>query len=319
MRFLIIADPIEKLIAASDTGLSVLREALARNHTVYWATSQDLQLYQNSLLVRTSRVSRCEPAKLPELQPQEEGVRIDSFDGVWIRKDPPFDPDYLSLCWLLALEEEKVPMLNPPSRLLRYHEKMLPFEALQQGFITEQEMIPTYLVSGEEHTIPNDFPAGPIISKPWFGYAGRDIEKWNSIQDALDSAYGPAEHYTLFQSFLARVTETGDRRVFFIDGEYCGDVLRLPQQGSILANLAQGGIAELRDMTAQEKDLTKRVGHFLKSIGILIAGADYIDGRLTEINITAPTGFEALATLGQANPSVQYLDLAEALAKEKKR
>ena len=173
-------------------------------------------------------------------------------------------------------------------------------------------------MTGEEHTPPTDFPSGPVVSKPWLGYGGYEVDKWDSLQEALKAPHGPNTAFTLYQPFIKRIFETGDRRVLFIDGEYVGDLVRLPPRGSIRANLVQGGTAVLRKMSIEEQDLTKRVGTFLKDLGIHLAGADYIDGKLTEINITAPTGFEALAALGQPNPRAAFCDLAETLARERR-
>ena len=246
MKFLIISDPTEGLIADSDTALSMLREGLARGHEVYWATETDLWLADNRVQVSATAVLSCEEKALPELATTSEELPITSFNGVWIRKDPPFDQNYVALCWLLALEEKNVSMLNAPSLLLRYHEKMLPFEALQADFLTAEDLIPSYLETGEERRIPPSFPEGAVISKPWLGHGG-------------------------------------------------------------------GAEAVARPMNPKEERLTQKVGNFLKDIGIHIAGADYIDGRLTEINITAPTGFEPMAALGQENPRQKFLDLAESL------
>jgi glutathione synthase len=317
MKFLIIADPIAGLKPKSDTGLSILREALRRGHEVYWATASDIRLNENILWLRASRVASCDAAALPKLDPQEEGMRIDEFDGLWIRKDPPFDSQYQWLCWLLSLEERRLSIMNPPSQLLRYHEKMLPLEALRAGYVKEEEIVPTYLVTGKDHDRQFPFPKGEVISKPWLGYGGQDVLLWPSITDALSEISTTDESFMLFQPFISTVKETGDRRVIFVDGEYAGDFVRMPQKGSIRANLMQGGIAELREMTEHEKDLTERVGKFLKSIGIYLAGADYIGEFLIEINITAPTGFESLAELGQPNPSRPYVDLAEQLVTNK--
>jgi len=317
MKFLIVSDPIPELSPKGDTGLSMLREALGRDHEVYWATASDLRLAENQLWIRARRIQSCQEAVLPQADDYEEGLRVDAFDGLWIRKDPPFDGAYQSLCWLLALVEAEVPMINPPSCLLRFHEKLLPYEALRRGFIKAEELIPTYMVTGEDHQIQPHFTSDQIITKPWMGHGGRSVECWPNLDEAMNSALAPDNPFTLIQPFISSVREQGDRRVLFINGDYCGDVVRIPPEDSILANLVQGAKAESRPMTEQEQDLTKRVGQFLKSIGMLLAGADYIDGRLTEINITAPTGFEAVADVGQVNPRGKYLDLAEQLAKNK--
>lgn len=313
MKFLIVADPIEGLNPKGDTGLSMLREALVRGHDMFWTTDEDFRLDQNRLWVRASLIESCEEKALPRVLKYEENLPIEDFNGVWIRKDPPFKLRYLTLCWILSLEEHKISMINPPSKLLRYHEKLLPYEALRAGYIRKEELIPTYFVSGIPHQTRPDFSESKIISKPWFGYGGNDVLLWPSIDEAFRFTIQSGKGPNLFQPFIPTVKEKGDRRVLFIDGDYVGDVVRMPQKDSIRANLLQGGKPELREMSDHEKDMTRRIGEFLKSIGIFVAGADYIDEYLTEINITAPTGFEAVADLGQPNPRAQYMDLVERL------
>ncbi len=319
MRFLIIADPLTDLKPASDTGLSLLREALTCGHEVCWATPEDLCLDGNQLWVTATVLESCAPRALPIPLKEHGSMALDSFNGIWIRKDPPFDMGYLSLCWLLSLLEDRISIINSPATLMRYHEKLLPLEAWRAGAIKEEELVPTFLTTGEDLPRRPSFPDGPVISKPWFGYGGHDVEKWSSIEESLDSAFGPGEAFTILQPFLEEIHEQGDRRVLFVEGDYVGDFVRKPAAGSIRANMAQGGSVEQNDMTPQIRDLSERVGGFLKSIGVFLAGADFIGTKLTEINITAPTGFEALVDLGHENPSRIFLERAEAHAETFKR
>ncbi len=315
MKILVIANATESLNAASDTALGFAREALSRGHQVSWATSQDLRLWNNQVEVRHQILQNCAEAELPSLA-EAELAPVNQFQSIWIRKDPPFDMEYLSLCWLLGLEENSISILNPPSVLARFHEKMIPFEAVRQGFLNSEDVVPTFLSTAEEDSVPGDFPIGSCISKPWFGHGGRDVEQWTNATEAFATPFGPSHGYTLFQPFLPAVTQSGDRRVLFIHGEYAGDVVRIPQSGSIKANLVQGARGELQDLNATEEALVKKLSGFLKQHNIYFAGADFIDGHITEVNITAPTGVETIRALGGPDLRKPYLDMVEALARD---
>lgn len=305
MDFLVVADPADKLNPKSDTTLSMVREALQRGHVIRWTTAEDLYFWGGRVFARSQTVEECQEGALPRLQSEREDVSVNSCDGVWIRKDPPFDSSYTTLCWLLALEENNVAMLNRPSLLLRFHEKMLPWEALERGFLKQEDLVPTFLPTGRQMAVPKNFPRGEAVAKPWLGHGGKGVEK-------LESAQTP-KPLMLLQPYLPKVQTTGDRRVFFLDGKYIGDFVRLPAEGRIQANLAQGGKAVLRERTKREMDVCGRVGEFLQEIGIVFAGVDLLDERVSEINITSPTGFEALRSLGGPRLAPKYLDYVENL------
>ncbi|HEY8280394.1 MAG TPA: hypothetical protein VIH99_12270, partial [Bdellovibrionota bacterium] len=303
MNFLVIADPLRKLKPKTDTSLALVREAIMRTHTVHWCTAEDLYLWHGRVFARVDEISGCAEQSLPVVETVKEPQPINSYDGVWIRKDPPFDNSYLSLCWLLALEENNVPMLNKPSLLLRYHEKMLPFEALEKGFLREEEVIPSFLPTGRRLQVPADFPQGESVTKPWLGHGGEDVRK-------LDSPKSP-EPYFFLQPLQKEVTRTGDRRIFFLNGEIIGSFARMPAEGDIRANLAAGGHGVMREMNKKELEVANRLGDFLKEIGIEFAGADMIGEKISEVNITSPTGFQTFYELGGRRLAPLYLQYVE--------
>jgi glutathione synthase len=305
MNFLVIADPLRKLKPKTDTSLALVREAIMRTHTVHWCTAEDLYLWHGRVFARVDEISGCAEQSLPVVETVKEPQPINSYDGVWIRKDPPFDNSYLSLCWLLALEENNVPMLNKPSLLLRYHEKMLPFEALEKGFLREEEVIPSFLPTGRRLQVPADFPQGESVTKPWLGHGGEDVRK-------LDSPKSP-EPYFFLQPLQKEVTRTGDRRIFFLNGEIIGSFARMPAEGDIRANLAAGGHGVMREMNKKELEVANRLGDFLKEIGIEFAGADMIGEKISEVNITSPTGFQTFYELGGRRLAPLYLQYVEEL------
>lgn len=303
MNFLIIADPLRKLKPKTDTSLALVREAVARAHTVHWCTQEDLYLWEGRIFARVDEVTGCAENSHPVVEMVEEPQALNSYDGVWIRKDPPFDVSYMSLCWLLALEENNVPFLNKPSLLLRYHEKMLPLEAVEKGFLRQDEIIPTFLPTGRRLRVPSDFPAGEAVTKPWLGHGGEGVRK-------LDSPQSP-EPYHFLQPLQKDVTRTGDRRIFFLNGEVIGSFVRMPAEGEIRSNIAAGGHGVLRDMNKKEAEIADRLGEFLKEIGIVFAGADMIGEKISEVNITSPTGFQTLYEIGGRRLAPLYLNYAE--------
>jgi len=241
-RFLIISDPHEKLLPKSDTGFSMLREALRRGHEVFWACSGDLK-YQNSskdsgLAVSAERVISCAANSLPSVEPNRELLPLSNFNGVWIRKEPPFDGSYLSMCWLLALEEKAVQIVNAPSVLMRYHEKLIPFDAVRAGFLKADEVVPSFFSLGDVSVKNISFlkSNSACITKPLLGHGGVGVKKWDSLDEI-----GTLPKDTVLQPFIPEILKTGDRRVFFLNGKQVGDFVRMPEKGSIMSNLSRGG------------------------------------------------------------------------------
>jgi glutathione synthase len=303
MRFLFIADPIRKLKPKSDTTLSIVRECLSRSHEAHWCTGEDLCLHEGRVQARVENVTDCSRGGLPQMEAVEGLEVLNGYDAVWIRKDPPFDQSYLGLCWLLAYEEGNVPMLNKPSVLLRYHEKMLPWEAVERGFLRESDLIPTFLTTGPRFRVPKEFPVGPSVKKPFFGHGGQGVR-------SLEAPQSP-DPFEILQPFQPEIRTKGDRRVFVLDGEIIGSFVRFPAEGDIRANLAAGGSASLRDLSTKERDVAENTAAFLKEIGCTFAGLDLIGDKLSEINITSPTGFEAYHELGAPRLAPRVVDWAE--------
>ncbi len=261
--------------------------------------------------VHARRCLKIDPDVVPELGDVEERD-VRSFSAVWIRKDPPFDTSYVSLCWLLSLEEKNVCMLNSPSLLLRYHEKLIPFEAVAAGFLKPRETVPTHI--GDSASARRFLEGGeydPAIRKPFLGFAGADVKKFSlRAGDALPKQ----EALELTQPFLGQIAKVGDRRVIFLGGKVIGDFVRLPKQGEFVSNIARGGSAHLVPMNARQKEVARRLGAFLKKVGIVFAGADMIGNLVSEVNITSPTGLRSFESVGGPKLASQIVTYVERLA-----
>jgi glutathione synthase len=290
------------------------RAALAAGHEVHWCESSHLALFNDQVFVRSRRMLKLPKKRAPIFAaPGKDKTRpIHYFSTVLIRKDPPFDSSYITLCWMLGLAEKKVSIVNSPSRLLNHHEKLLPLQAIQAGFLSRADLLPSFVAEDPKvlSPLPKDLAGkGFVVAKPWLGYGGRSVKKYSTARAAFRKA--KKHEAMIYQPYLDGVTEMGDRRVIFIDGEYCGDFVRLPKKGSFVANLVQGGRAVLRDRSPQEKEICNRIGSFLRASGILFAGVDLIGPFVTEMNITSPTGLETLIDLGGPDLGEKFIDMLE--------
>ena len=289
-RCLFVADPLPSLKVASDSSLAMLREGQRRGWQAFWTVPEALAFRNGDLLARARRVDPATEKTLPS-QDTEEVVAVADFDLVFVRKDPPFNSHYLRMCWWLGLEERRTRIVNTPSVLVRFHEKLLPWEALARGFFTREQLVPTYTADAEGHSaIVRDFPGGDYVVKPFFGFAGSSVERWSG-----GTLYGGEPQ--LLQPFQPAIHTRGDRRVLYVNGRCIGDFVRRPPEGGFVANLAAGGRADLLPMTEKEAEVVQALGRFLAEVGIAFAGADLIGERLSEVNITSPTGLMALKSL----------------------
>ena len=318
MKFLIVSDPTEGLKARTDTALAFARAAIARGHRVSWATARDVGLSGPDVHVSAREIESLPDGALPRLARAGEPAALHGFDGVWIRRDPPFDAEYVSLCWILQVEESRVRFINRPSLLLRLHEKLIPVLAVRAGLVPSKHLVPTLLTASytDEASVARIAGEGPggVVTKPWYGFAGHDVHVWDDARAAYASLArekGPLWERALVQPLIPEVKTAGDRRVFFIDGRVRGDFVRLPRKGSWISNLARGGSAESRPMSAAEREICEGLGAFLKREGVAFAGADLLAGRLSEVNITAPTGVVTLKELGGPDLAQEFVQLAE--------
>ncbi len=316
MRFLVIGDPLEGLLPATDTGLTIARESLLRGHEVHWAVPSDVVLAGTEPVARTCRLRPFERGARALHGDVDDAGPVADFDVVWVRKDPPVDWRYVSLCWLLTTVETRTLVVNRPSLLVRLHEKMVQFDAVAAGFLREDEVAPAWLLTGPETPLPEQRSPHGWITKPWLGHGGRDVARWDSLEEvaaARDRLLADGS-FVVLQPFYPEVTgDTGDRRLFYVDGEYAGDFVRRPARGSIEANLARGGSAHLVNLTRDERKTVDRLGEYLESVGIVLAGADLIAGRITEVNITAPTGLETLQDLTGARLGKRLVEVVEGM------
>src|SRR6202008_143210 len=156
---------------------------------------------------------------------------------------------------------------------------------------------------------------GDIVMKPLYGHGGgavfritADDLNFGSLFDMFALAF--REPWVL-QRFLPAI-KLGDKRIILVDGEFAGAVNRVPQADDLRSNMVRGGAAQATELTAREREICARLGPALRERGLLFVGIDVIDGNLTEINVTSPTGIRAIARLGGPDVAAKIWDAIEA-------
>jgi glutathione synthase len=326
---LIIGDPLNSLNVPTDSSLAMAQGALSLGIEVHWTTPERIALF-NGVPVLSSWTqlheikNGCSPVS--SISRCQHFESLANYTHILIRKDPPFDTDYTDLCWILS-QCRPGQVINDPRALLCLHEKLMPWRLLSRGIVPAHMMVPT-MVSITKSTIlefaREQFASAEsflktfanlpefrnfrfkLICKPWRGHAGRGIQVFESQQAIEEWLNNESDHVTssevltahwIVQPLLPEIFSRGDRRVFIINGEVFFDFVRRPASGRIEANLAQGGSATLEPMPTELKDVCQQLAHYLKQEGVLIAGLDFIGLKLTEVNITSPTGIRTYESL----------------------
>ncbi|NDC23059.1 MAG: hypothetical protein EBZ49_02855, partial [Proteobacteria bacterium] len=175
LKLFFVADPTHKLNPKSDTSFALLRESLKRGHRCFWVTDSEVEYIDTKVVLKARPCKSFEMGQIPELGETEIHL-AESFHAGFIRKDPPFDEDYVRLCWILALTERKVFYVNKPSLLIRYHEKLIPLEAYAQGYLKKSDIIPSHLGSGPSAAaFVQNLNTSTVITKPFLGHGGKNI------------------------------------------------------------------------------------------------------------------------------------------------
>lgn len=301
-------DSPESLNLAGDTTFAMALEAQRRGHELFWHDARSLSLvaWQAHAQVFPLR-AQAEPEALESGNGERRS--LSAFDVVLMRQDPPFDLGYITATYMLERVAESTLVLNDPRAVRDAPEKLL-----REAFV--RHMPPTLISADEQeirafaHTV-----AHGIVLKPLYGHAGHGVVRLGADDPNLVSLLGSWSRAwagpPVVQAFLPEIAE-GDRRVVVIDGRGVGAINRRPAEGGWLGNLRLGARAEAAEMTAHEHAVVAEIGPLLAESGILLAGLDFIGDRLTEVNITSPTGFRSLEALSGVPASALFWDAVEA-------
>ncbi|MGE0829011.1 MAG: glutathione synthase [Hyphomonadaceae bacterium] len=311
MRIAVQMDPIDTMIVERDTSLALMKEAEARGAEIWWWTPDDLFFEAGALRAAGRRVALNRAGATHYETLETRVIDAGELDVILIRQDPPFDMGYVSNTYLLELADSKRTLvLNPPRGVRNIPEKLstLRFpDLIPQTFVGRNvDAIAAFAARFEQVVLKPSFLAG---GEGVIKGSAKDVDFRWGVQKFLD---GVGKEPIIVQEFLPRVAE-GDKRVFVLGGEAIGAVRRMPQAGDFRANLHVGGKAIGTEPDARDKEIAAAVAPLLAAEGILFAGLDVIDGRLTEINVTSPTLVQELKRFSNIDIPARFWDRVDVL------
>ncbi|PPC93768.1 MAG: glutathione synthase [Methylotenera sp.] len=290
MKFLFIIDPIASLKPAKDTTLAIMREAQRRSHSIYISQQHDLFLRGATARIKAKKFNFVEENYI--LEPEAEYVPAD-FNAVIMRKDPPFDNEYLYSTYLLEIARDQgAKVFNDPTAIRSWNEKL--------SVTRFPQFTPEFLVSADNSLI-REFLAEhqDIVVKPLDGMGGTSIYRLGledpNISVILETITEFGTRTIMAQRYLPAIKQ-GDKRIIVIDGKPLPYALaRIPKAGETRGNLAAGGTGVAQPLSARDWEIASTVGAVLKTNGLFLVGLDVIGDYLTEINVTSPTGMVEIA------------------------
>ncbi len=301
-------DPIERINIRGDSTFALLLEAQQRGHAIAYYTPDKLALREGRVFatVRPLTVRDREGDHFALGEPKR--VELTAFDIVLLRQDPPFDLAYITTTHLLERVHPKTLVVNDPAQVRNAPEKMFVMEF--------PELMPPTLITRELAEI-KAFRAehGDIVMKPLYGKGGEAVFRlakedlnFGSLYDLFTVTF---REQWVVQKFLPAVKD-GDKRIILVDGEFAGAVNRVPAPDDLRSNMVRGGTPMETELSAREREICSAIGPPLRERGLLFVGIDVIDGYLTEINVTSPTGIRAVKNLGGPDLAALIWDKIEA-------
>jgi glutathione synthase len=304
-------DPIERINIRGDSTFALLLEAQARGHRLAYYTPDRLVLRDGKVSATVQALEVRDVAGGHFSLGEPRSADLASFDVVLLRQDPPFDLAYISTTHMLERIQPQTLVVNDPAQVRNAPEKI---------FVTEfPELMPPTMITRDLAAI-KAFRAeqGDIVMKPLYGKGGeavfrvaREDLNFGSLYDLFATLF---REPWVVQKFLPAVKD-GDKRVILVDGEFAGAVNRVPPPDDLRSNMVRGGVPKATDLAPREREICARLGPALRQRGLLFVGIDVIDGFLTEINVTSPTGIRAVKNLGGPDIAALIWDKIEAKRK----
>ena len=285
MRSLFVMDPLDRIDVRTDSTWMLMRACRARGWPVHACEPRDLWLGPQGLRAAARPVETADAP--PHLEPgPAEDRPLSAWDVAWMRKDPPFDQDFLFT--LLLLARAGILVVNDPASMALGNEKLL---ALRWPALAADTVVAAE--PGVLRAAVADF--GDAVLKPWNGCGGRGVlltsDRDGNLPALLEILTDHGRRHVLVQRRLSGAA-LGDKRVLLVEGEPRGWLLRVPGPGDHRANMHVGGRASPCDLDDRDRAICRAVGPAMKEAGLVFVGLDIIDGTLTEINVTSPTGIQ---------------------------
>ncbi len=313
MKLAFVVDPLHTFKIYKDSTYAMLVEADSRGHELYVMRQEDLVLKRGKVIGVSRQVTlRNHPDEWFSLDPETE-MALQQFDAVVMRKDPPFNMEYVTSTWLLEVAARQGARVFNDPRAIRDHSEKLAIARFPQF------TAPT-LVSRLEGQI-NAFidEHKDVVLKPLDGHGGASIFRVNERDPnrnvIIETLTQLGERMIMAQRYIPEIRD-GDKRILLIGGKPVPHCLaRIPREGESRGNLAAGGTGVARPLTERDKEIAGALGPDLMSRGLLLVGLDVIGDYLTEVNVTSPTCFQEITQQTGFNVAGMFVDALENAAR----
>jgi glutathione synthase len=309
MKIAFIVDPLDTFNLKKDSTYAIMREADMRGHQLFALQQDDLAWQKQGVVGRASRLHLT--GAVPDWYRLDAAsdTPLEQFDVVLMRKDPPFDMEYVYSTYLLEIAEKRgARVFNRPQAIRDFNEKMA---IARFGQFTAPTLVTrrAELLRGflGEHA--------DIILKPLDGMGGASVFRVRAgdpnISVIIETLTQHGARTIMAQRYLPEISN-GDKRVLVIGGEavpFC--LARIPQAGETRGNLAAGGTGVARELTARDREIAETLGPQLMAAGLLLVGLDVIGDCLTEVNVTSPTCFQEITAQSGFNVAGMLLNKLE--------
>ncbi|MEX2494833.1 MAG: glutathione synthase [Woeseia sp.] len=317
LRLGVVMDPIEAITPKKDSSFAMLLEAQRRGIEIHYLRQGDLRLVGGEAFGHSRLLSLRDNLDDWFEYGSSQDLRLGDLDVILMRKDPPFDMEYIYSSYILERAETAGALIvNKPQSLRDMNEKAYiawfgdcaPLTLITRSIADMKAFL-------QDH--------GRIVVKPLDGMGGRSVfvvmTGDNNANVIFETLTDNGRRFAMAQTFIPEIS-SGDKRILLIDGEPVPYALaRIPSKGENRGNLVMGAVGEGRELTERDRWICSRVGPVLKQRGVIFAGIDVIGDWLTEINVTSPTGIRELDRMFDLNIAGTLLDAIVATLEQRGR
>jgi len=305
----IVMDPISAIDPKKDSSLAMLVEAAKRDYEIYYMEQKDLKLIDGCATAQATIIEIFDDQKKWYERKSNVSIDLKELNIILMRKDPPFDMEYIYTTYVLEkAEEDGVLIVNKPQSLRDMNEKVYTawFPECTPSTLISRSMAEIKLFLGQHKK---------IVVKPLDGMGGKSIfvvdENDGNANVIIETLTNYGKCSAMAQVFIPEIKD-GDKRILLIDGKPVPYALaRIPSKDDNRGNLVMGAVGEGRDLTERDKLICSMISETLKKKGILFCGIDVIGDYLTEINSTSPTGIRELDSIYNLNIASDLFDMLE--------
>lgn len=309
----IVMDPISDINIKKDSSFAMLQAAQSRGYQLFYMEMKDLAMVNGVAMATMSPLTVQQDEQNWYQLGDATDTPLAELDVILMRKDPPFDTEFIYATYMLErAEEQGVLIVNKPQSLRDANEKL--FTAWFSEFTPET------IVTRDAQRIRTFYQEkGDIILKPLDGMGGSSIFRVKADDPNLgviiETLTNHGQQYAMVQAFIADIN-SGDKRILVVDGQPVPySLARIPQKGETRGNLAAGGRGVAQPLSASDWVIANAIGPELKKRGLIFVGLDVIGDKLTEINVTSPTCIKEIEAAFDVDITGMLMDAIEARIK----